>query len=46
MNPCTNQWQSASNHYVICVTLRCNLSLIALQLILENEEKSKLVQTD
>ena len=26
--------------------MRCNLTQMALQLILENEEKSKLVQTD
>ena len=31
MNPYTNQWQSASNHHVICVTLRCNSSQISVQ---------------
>ena len=42
MNPCTNQWQSASNHYVICVTLRCKI-ISEIQLI-ENKEVTLMVQ--
>ena len=35
-----------SNHHATCVTLRRKMTQIGMQLILENEEKSKLVQTD
>ena len=36
----------ASNYLAICIKLPRNLRQISLQLILENEEKLKLVQTD
>ena len=42
-NLCHISFQLDANHAVICVRLHCNLRQVRMQLILENEEKSKLV---